>query len=65
MRVSRFLDKYINTIQVDMLIWKFHNYMTEFSHYPNFQSDDVGMRTIKTILTEIVKLIGDKIWDAY
>jgi|LakMenEpi03Aug12_release.lakeMendotaPanAssembly.Ray.scaffolds.fasta_scaffold3138997_1 hypothetical protein len=48
-----------------MLIWKFHNYMTEFSHYPNFQSDDVGMRTIKTILTEIVKLIGDKIWDAY
>ena len=65
MRVSKFLEKYITTLQVDMLLWKFHHYMAEFSQEHNFPADDIGMKTIKTILTELVKLLGDRIWDAY
>jgi hypothetical protein len=28
-------------------------------------SDDIGIKTIKTILNELIKILNEKIWDSY
>lgn len=64
-RITKMLEKNVYYIKIDLLLLKFHNYMIEFSSQPNFPVDDVGMKTIKTILSELVKYIGERIWDSY
>lgn len=31
----------------------------------NISGDDIGFKTIKTIINELLRLEGDKIWDSY
>jgi hypothetical protein len=39
--------------------------LTEFAPDPTKIGDDIGIKTIKTILNELIKLYQDKIWEYY
>lgn len=39
-----------SNIKFELLLLKFHNYLNEFSLYPNFALDEKGVKTIKVVL---------------
>jgi hypothetical protein len=52
----------IHQIEVEKLLLVMHEYLSGSTHAG---SEDVGSKTMKTILTEVVKLQGVSIWQSY
>jgi hypothetical protein len=62
LKLTKTLSNTINDINVSGLLIRFHEYILEFST----KTDDIGIKAIKTILTELIKVVGDtKIFDYY
>ena len=44
----------------------FHNYLIDITAInKNISSDDIGFKTIKTIINELLRLVGENIWSYY
>ncbi|CAD8120601.1 unnamed protein product [Paramecium sonneborni] len=54
-----------SNIKIELLLLKFHNYLNEFQLYPNFAVDEQGVKTIKVVLQQLVKMRGETIWENY
>jgi len=52
-------------VNLGELLLYFHSYVCEFLVPNPSLSDDIGVKTIKTILKELCKLKGEAIWDVY
>lgn len=52
-------------MQPEKILIRSHLYLIEFAQDNSKISDDIGIKTIKTILNELVKLYGEKIWEYY
>ncbi|KAM3139866.1 hypothetical protein pb186bvf_008108 [Paramecium bursaria] len=64
-RIAAKLDQNANQIRFDLMILKFHNFLSEFSVSPNFSLDEQAVKTIKVVLQQLVKLKGESIWEVY
>lgn len=65
LKVTKGLNEFIDSINLNELLLQFHTYVCEFLvPNPNL-NDDIGIKTIKTIIKELCKLKGDAIWDIY
>jgi hypothetical protein len=49
----------------EKLLLKCHSYLCEFMGDPSKVADDTGTKAIKTILNEMGKLYGERLWDFY
>jgi cytoskeleton-associated protein 5 len=62
LKLTRIMASLINQIEIDKLLLAMHEYLVQSKLS---SSDDAGSKTIKTILTEVVKLQGPAVWQAY
>ena len=62
LKLAKIMPSLIRQIEIGKILISMHEYLigSKLS-----SSEDVGSKTIKTILTEIVKLQGPSIWEAY
>ncbi|KAL4446462.1 hypothetical protein ABPG74_001203 [Tetrahymena malaccensis] len=65
LKVTKGLEDFINQIDLNELLLYFHKYICEFLVPNPTMSDDIGVKTIKTILKELCKLKGEAIWVVY
>jgi len=65
LKLTKALEQLVNAIQPERILLKSHLYLVEFANESTKLTDDIGIKTIKTILNELVKIYQDKIWDYY
>jgi cytoskeleton-associated protein 5 len=61
LKLHKILPSLIRHLEVSKILLAMHEYLLNST----ISSDDVGLRTMKTILTELVKLVGTDIWVYY
>lgn len=64
LKVTKNIESLLPELNLQELLLDFHRYLYEFAAL-NPTSDDVGVKTIKTIINELVKLNSDLMLDAY
>jgi len=66
LKLSKILEKLITRLQMDKILLAIHHYMVLVSQNQTMsQNDEMGVRIVKTILNELVKLTKEDIWDDY
>lgn len=65
LKLTKCLEQILPSLQPDRILLKSHLYLIQFANETNKASDDIGIKTIKTILNELVKLYKEKIWEFY
>ena len=64
LKLTKSLEQFINVINPSVILLKSHLYLIEFANISQ-NTEDIGIKTIKTILNELVKLQQEKIWESY
>ena len=62
LKLTKIMASLIHQIEIEKILLAMHEYLVQSKLS---SSEDVGSKTIKTILTEIVKLQGPNIWQSY
>lgn len=62
---TKCLEQMLPNVQPERILLKSHLYLIEFATSGNAPSDDIGIKTIKTVLNELVKIYKEKIWEFY
>mmetsp|Transcript_38603 Transcript_38603/g.34305 ORF Transcript_38603/g.34305 Transcript_38603/m.34305 type:complete len:261 (+) Transcript_38603:4361-5143(+) len=65
LKLTKALEQLSQVIQPEKILLRSHLYLVEFATDSSRMGDDIGIKTIKTILNELVKLYGDRIWQFY
>lgn len=65
LKLSKIMDKLIEKIDLSRFLLAIHKYLCIINHDAKSQNDDLGIRIVKTLVNEVVKLQKDKIWDCY
>jgi len=65
LKLTKALEQLVNVIQPEKILLKSHLYLLEFGTDPSKLGEDIGIKTIKTILNELVKLYKERIWEFY
>jgi len=65
LKLTKALEQLVNVIQPEKILLKSHMYLLEFGTDPAKLGEDIGIKTIKTILNELVKLYRENIWEFY
>ena len=63
LKLTKILGNLKGDLHVNRLLLAMHEYLIQ--HRNVSASDEIGNKTIKTILNELVKLEGERIWEAY
>jgi len=64
--VTKNLETVVDELNLEELLLEFHKYLCEFSSDISEDNGvDIGVKTIKTIINELVKIKGEAIWSAY
>jgi len=62
LKLTKALNQLVPTLHPETLLIKFHLYILEFGAT---QTEDIGIKTIKTLLNELVKVYHESIWNSY
>jgi cytoskeleton-associated protein 5 len=63
LKMTKVLNSVIKYLDVDKILVAMHEYLIE--NKLGNSNDEIGVKSIKTILNELVKLLNEKIWDYY
>lgn len=59
LKLSKIMDKLIEKIDLSKFLVSIHEYMAAIDHDNKSQNDDLGIRIVKTLVNEVVKLKKD------
>ena len=59
------MDKLIEKLDMSKFLISIHEYLITIDHENKTQNDDLGVRIVKTLVNEVVKLKKDQIWASY
>lgn len=66
LKLTKILNTLIHQLEVDRVLIAMHEYLIEHKISNAAASgDEMGTKTIKTIINELVKLQGENIWESY
>ena len=65
LKLSKIMDKLIEKMDMDKFLVAVHEYLSVIDHSNKSQNDDLGIRIVKTLINEVVKLKREKIWESY
>lgn len=64
-KLTKSFEGSISEINIGMILLKSHEYLSQLDNEVGKQSEDAGVKTIRTILAELVKIVGEGIWEHY
>lgn len=65
LKLNKIMDKLIEKLDMPKFLVSIHEYLVIIDHNNRSQNDDLGIRIVKTLINEIVKLKGESIWQSY
>lgn len=65
LKLSKILEKLIDKLDMERVLLAIHEYMVSIDHDNKSSNDEMGIRIVKTVVNELVKLKRDQIWTAY
>jgi len=65
LKLSKILDRLINQLDMEKVLLVIHEFLVAVNHDNKTQNDEMGIRIVKTVVNELVKLKREKIWEAY
>ena len=65
LKMSRIMEKLIPRMDLAKFFVAIHEYLCIIDHDNRSKNDDLGIRLVKTIVKELVKMEKDDIWKSY
>jgi len=65
LKLSKIMDKLIDKLDLAKFLVAIHEYLVVIDHDNKSQNDDLGIRIVKTLVNEVVKLRKEAIWQSY
>ena len=65
LKLNKIMDKLIEKLDMPKFLVSIHEYLVIIDHNNRSQNDDLGIRIVKTLINEIVKLKGESIMKSY
>ena len=65
LKLSKIMDKLIDKLELSKFLVAIHEYLAVIDHENKTQNDDLGIRIVKTLVNEVVKLKKEEIWKPY
>ena len=65
LKLSKILEKLISRLDTERILFVVHEYLISIDHDSKTSNDEMGIRIVKTIVNELVKVHQRPIWDAY
>src|SRR3569833_4102844 len=65
LKLSKILEKLIDKLDMEKILLAIHEYLIVINHENKTQNDEMGIRIVKTVTNELVKLKRESIWEAY
>ena len=65
LKLSKILEKLIDRLDMEKILLSIHEYLLVINHDNRTQNDEMGVRIVKTVTNELVKLKKEQIWVAY
>jgi len=65
LKLSKIMDKLIDKLDLSKFLVAIHEYLVVIDHENKSQNDDLGIRIVKTLVNEVVKLRREAIWQSY
>jgi cytoskeleton-associated protein 5 len=65
LKLSKIMDKLIDKLDLSKFLIAIHEYLCCIDHENKSQNDDLGIRIVKTLVNEVVKLRREAIWQSY
>jgi hypothetical protein len=65
LKLSKLMDKLIDKIELRRFLVAMHEYLVVIDSANQTSNDELGIRIVKTLLTEIVKLKGEAVKEPY
>src|SRR6185436_7158165 len=65
LKLSKILEKLIDKLDMEKILLVIHEYLVVVNHDNKTQNDEMGIRIVKTVVNELVKLKRESIWEAY
>jgi cytoskeleton-associated protein 5 len=65
LKLSKILEKLIDKLNIEKILIAIHEYLVVVNHENKTQNDEMGIRIVKTVTNELVKLKREAIWEPY
>lgn len=65
LKLSKILEKLIDRLDMEKILLAIHEYLVTINHDNKNSNDEMGIRIVKTVVNELVKLKRESIWEAY
>jgi hypothetical protein len=65
LKSSKIIEKVIDKLDIEKILLSIHEYLLVINHESKSPNDEQGIKIVKTVLNEIVKLKRDAVWDSY
>lgn len=65
LKLSKIIEKIIDLLEMEQVLLSIHEYLCIIDHENKTQNDEMGVRIVKTVTNEIVKLKKEAIWGPY
>lgn len=65
LKLSKVMDRLIDKLNLSKFLVAIHEYLTSINHDNKSQNDDLGIRIVKTLINEVVKVKKNDIWESY
>ena len=65
LKLSKILEKIIYQLQIDKILLVIHEYLVCINHENKTANDEMGIRIVKTVVNEVVKVKREGIWEHY
>ena len=65
LKLSKIFEKLIVQLDIERLLLVIHEYLAAVDHSAKTQNDEMGIRMVKTVVNELVKIRKEQIWEAY
>lgn len=65
LKLSKIMDRLIDNLNLAKFLVAIHEYLTSINNDNKSQNDDLGIRIVKTLINEVVKVKKNQIWDSY
>ena len=65
LKLSKLLEKLISRLDTERILIVIHEYLVVIDHDNKTTNDEMGIRIVKTLVNELVKVKGRSIWDSF
>jgi hypothetical protein len=65
LKLSKIFKKSIVQLDFERLLLVMHEYLAEIDHSLKTQNDEIGIRLVKNVVNELVKIKKEQIWESY